>query len=76
MNVHNMLDLIAAISHEIQVAATAAFVEVTTVKNAVISGMTNIVSLTGLAFLYSSGQKSNNVSSEGLKDCISKNKLY
>ena len=44
-------------------------------ESAMIAGTTNTLNFTALVFLYRSGEKSNNLSSENLKDCIA-NWLY
>ena len=44
--------------------------ESTQVKERIISSMTDISNLTGLAFLHSDGKKAKNLASCDLKDCI------
>lgn len=57
MGVHNVLDLISVISHEIPINVAMVYMESTKVKDKVLSSMTNVENIYGLAFLQSGGHK-------------------
>ena len=58
VEIQNTADLISVISQEIPIDVTTAFMESTLVKKKIMSSMTDISNLTGLAFLHSDGKKS------------------
>ena len=71
IEIQNTADLISVISQEIPIDVTTAFMESTLVKEKIMSSMTDIGNLAGLAFLHSDGKKAKNLASCDLKDRIS-----
>ena len=67
MDVHGTAYFISVILSQVPINVTMTFMELNKAKESVISDLTNIHILSGLIFLYSSGQKVNNSASAGLK---------
>ena len=58
IDIHNTVDLMSVVSQDMPIGVTVAFMESKRIKERIIASMTDVDNLSGLAFLYSSGQKS------------------
>ena len=68
VDIHSVSDLVSIISHEIPIDVNSAFIESTRIKESVISSMTVIMNLTGLAFMHSGGSTAKNLVPPKLAD--------
>jgi len=70
IEVHNTADLISIISQEISIDVTTAFMESTKIKEMVMPRISDIDTISGLAFLNSSGHIAESLASCNAKDRI------
>ena len=67
-DIHSVSDLLSLASLEIPIDTTSAYMEATRIKDSVVSSMTDILNLTGLAFIQSNGNQIQNLASSKLED--------
>ena len=66
MDVYPTSDIMSAISQEMPIDVTTAYMESTKVKEKLISRMTDVGNLSGVAFLHSGGSKAKNIESSDM----------